>query len=91
MAPPLVERLLAAGAGRDRAGERIGVEAAAAPGDELVVDDVADAEVAEAGEVAAADPVDKCAFEHEVVVAQCEQVGAVETFRRSRQSQQETG
>lgn len=89
--PPLVERLVRPLAGLDRTGERLGVEAAVAPGDGLEIGDVAHAPVAERHEVALADAGDQVAVEHQVVAAEAEQVGAVHAFGGGGEAQQEPG
>ena len=96
-APLLLRRVIAVGCeglsgarlGADVLGQGVGVEGAASPGDGLVVDAVADAEVAEGHQEAAADAFDEPDPGDEVVVAELEQRGAVHAVGSGGQAEEE--
>ena len=74
---PLAKGLVGAILGLDGGGECLWIESSVAPRDRSEVDDVADSPVAERHEIAASNPLDERTLEHEIVVAEREQIGAV--------------
>jgi hypothetical protein len=89
-AAPLLQRVPRAGEGGQFVRELFRVEAAVAPGDLAVVDRlVPDAVVVERSEQSGLDPGEQVAGEHEVVVAQGQDVGLVGAVRGGGEPEQE--
>jgi hypothetical protein len=89
-AAPLFQRVPGAGEGGQFVRELFRVEAAVAPGDLAVVDRlVPDAVVVERREQPGLDPGEQVAGEHEVVVAQGQDVGLVGAVRGGGEAEQE--
>ena len=73
----------------DRGGECFWIESPVPPRNRSEINNVADTPVVEGNQVAALDPFDQRALEHEIVVTQRKQVSPVHALRRSRKAKHE--